>query len=133
MAVKNITLVKIAAIGGFITVTMGMAYRFKVNDNIRQSDHYKEALKTLRSHPASVYLLGEPIKDGMLDLEDQKKNYTNELDAHYEIPVRGPKQRGILHIWAQRSNQGEKYTINKMELALKNEPDRRLLIKAEDK
>lgn len=132
MAVKTVTLVKIAAIGGIITVSMGFALRFKINENIRQLDHYKEAMKILRSNPASVYLLGEPIKDKLLDLDNEKKNYTNKLDSHYEIPVSGSKQRGILHMWAKRNSEDEKYVVNKMELELKNEPDRRLLIKLEE-
>lgn len=129
MAPQTITLVKTAAIGGMLTLTMGFAYRLKVNGNIRESDHYKEAMKTLRSNKAAVHLLGEPIKDGLLDLGDDKKNWTNKLDAHYEVPLKGSKEKGVLHMWAQRDNEGESYVVKRMELALKSEPDRRLLIK----
>lgn len=129
MPVSNMTLVKIAAVGGVLTVSMGIALRLKINRNICETEYYKDAFKTLRSHPGAVNLLGEPIRDRLLDVGDQEKNYTRQLSAHYEVPVKGPKDKGILYFWAQRKSPDDAWYVNRIELGLKSEPNRRLLIK----
>lgn len=123
------TLVRIAAIGGIATVTMGFAWRMKINNNVASTHCYKEAMKTLRGNRGAVYLLGEPIKDNMFNVGDTKRNYTKDLLLHYEIPIKGSKQRGTLHYWGERMNKDEEYNLTRMELELKGEPNRRLLIK----
>lgn len=133
MALGNVSLMKIASIGGVLTVSMGFAYRLKVNDNIRRTDHYKEALKMLRSHKAAVKILGEPIKDGLIDIGDEHKNYTNKLSSRYEVPVNGSKKRGTLYFWVEREPGSEKYDIARMELQFKDDKDRRLIIKSSGK
>lgn len=129
MPISNMTLVKVAAVGGVITVSMGYAWRMKINRNIAESDSYKDAMKTLRQNKGAVYLLGEPIKDLLLDVGNTNKNYTKDFSQHYEVPLKGTKQRGTLHYWADRKAIEEKWNLNRIELELKNEPDRRLLIK----
>ena len=124
------TLVKIGAIGGVITVSMGMALRRKVNENIRQTEYYKEALKTVRSNQSAVYLLGEPMKEGRIQIDDAEKNFTKVDTAHYEVPIKGPKQKGVIYFWANKLDSG--WTVNRIELGLDNEPNRRLLIKNTD-
>ncbi|KAF2900723.1 hypothetical protein ILUMI_05464 [Ignelater luminosus] len=130
MPISNMTLMKIAAIGGFVTASMGFALRAKLNDRIAQTEYYKDALQTLRTHPGAVYLLGEPIKAGAIDVSDEK-NFTHHLSAHYEVPVRGTKQKGVLHFWADRKDTEDHWNVSRMELELKNEPTRRLLVKGE--
>ncbi|RZC41230.1 Coa1 domain containing protein [Asbolus verrucosus] len=119
---------KIAAVGGMVTVSMGMALRYKLSNNVKQTEYYKEALRTVRSNRGVVHLLGEPIKDGTIDVSDQEKNFTRQNTAQYEVPVRGPKQKGTVYFWAIKQNS-DHWTVNRIELGLKNEPNRRLLIK----
>lgn len=128
---SNIKLIKIAAFGGILTATMGLAYRSKVENNVKQTDHYKEAMKILRAHKAAISLLGEPIKDCRIEITNDNKNYTKALDSHYEVPVKGPKQRGVMHFWASRKSMNDKFVVDRVELELKNEKDKRLLIKSE--
>lgn len=129
MGISNMTLVKIASVGGILTVSMGYALRIKLNNKICQTDYYKDAFKTLRTNPAAVSLLGEPIKDHLLNVSDSEKNYTKPLTAHYEVPVKGPKQRGTLYFWAERKSIEDSWIVNRIELGLKDEPNKRLLIK----
>ncbi|XP_044264362.1 uncharacterized protein LOC123011121 [Tribolium madens] len=127
MGVSNMTLVKIGAIGGVATVTMGFFYRNKVDQNIKSTVYYKEALKTVRTNKGAVHLLGEPIKEGKIDIDDTETNFTKEHSARYEVPVRGPKQKGKIYFWASKHNS--EWVVNRIELGLEDEPNRRLLIK----
>lgn len=126
---SNINLIRIAAIGGVATVTMGMAYKWKINENIRKTDFYCDALKTLRSHKPAVHLLGEPIKDGSIEVENEEKNYTRLQEAKYEVPVKGPKEKGTLHFWAEKNSESGKWDVKRIELQLKSDASRRLIIK----
>ncbi|XP_017781572.1 PREDICTED: uncharacterized protein LOC108566274 [Nicrophorus vespilloides] len=127
--VTNQTLIKIAAIGGFLTASMGFAYRSKINSNIAKTDYYKEAMKTVRSHKGAIHLLGEPIKDCNIDVTDSTKNVTRNLSAQYAVPVKGAKEYGTVYFWANRQTSDDKWSVNRIELELKKDNTRRLLIK----
>uniref|UniRef100_V5FWA7 Cytochrome c oxidase assembly protein n=1 Tax=Anoplophora glabripennis TaxID=217634 RepID=V5FWA7_ANOGL len=102
----------------------------KINANIKATEFYKDALKTLRSHKAAVHLLGEPIKDAMIDIGNEKKNYAKENVAKYEVPVKGPKQRGTLYFWAERKNPESNWNVYRIELEVANDSTKRLLLKS---
>jgi cytochrome c oxidase assembly factor 1 len=127
MRVNNMTLVKIGAIGGMLTVSMGLAARFKISENIKKTEYYKDALKTVRTNKGAVYLLGEPMKDGRVDIGNSEKNFTKDDKAQYEVPIKGPKQKGMIYFWAAK--QDTEWVVKRIELGLQNEPNRRLLIK----
>lgn len=124
------TLVKIAALGGIATVTMGLGLRFKINNNIKNSGFCKDALKTVRSHKGAIHLLGEPIKDSQINVSDSSINYLKENCGKYEIPLRGSKQRGVLHMWIARTDDKSDWVVQRLELGVSSEPNRRLIIKS---
>lgn len=126
---SNINLIKIAALGGIATVTMGMAYQWKLNENIRNTDFYKEALQTLRSHKPALQLLGEPIKAGSINVEDVEKNYAREREARYEVPVKGPKEKGMMYLWARKEGDSDQWVVKRIELQLKKDASRRLVVR----
>lgn len=107
---------------------MGLLYHKKIKDTIREQEYYKDAIKTLRSHKGAVTLLGEPIKEGRLNI-GSSSNYCNNLEAHFEVPVKGPNQKGKIFFWASRKSDDDNWLVKRIELELRNEPDRRLLIK----
>lgn len=124
------TLVKIAALGGMATCTMGLLWRYKVNENICKTEYYRDAMKTLRAHKGAIYLLGEPIKDYLLDISDKESNYTTAENAHYQVPVKGPKDKGKLYFWAKKNINDDMWTVNRIELELKSDKSKRLLVKS---
>ncbi|XP_056645955.1 uncharacterized protein LOC130451150 [Diorhabda sublineata] len=129
MTLSNMTLVKIGAVGGVATVTMGLLYKNQINYNVKHTDFYKDALKTLRTHRGAVYLLGEPIKDRMINVGDVKTNFVQDYTAQYKVPVKGSKQSGYLYFWAEK-HDSNKWDVVRMELELDKEPNKRLLIKS---
>ncbi|XP_050075871.1 uncharacterized protein LOC126563285 [Anopheles maculipalpis] len=114
------------AVGG---ITAAMIMKVKLEDKIRSQPYYKEALKLLRAHQGAIQLLGEPIKDLSFDLGEESKKFGGGKIDSFAVPVRGPKVRGKYYFWAEM--QEDRWMIKRAELQLENEPDRRLLIKAE--
>lgn len=130
---SNTKLLRIASLGGIATVTMGLMTRSKFSNNVKQTDYCKEALATLRSHKGAAFLLGEPIRDLRIDVGDQKNNFTKGSEAQYQIPVSGTKQRGTMYLWAEKQPPEDKWIVCRIELELKNDPYKRLLIRGSDK
>ncbi|KAG8222938.1 hypothetical protein J437_LFUL000233 [Ladona fulva] len=126
--VSNAALARVAVFGGVITASTGFILYWKMQDNLKKTEYYTKALRILRSHPPAISLLGEPIKDGRVDLDDRKKNYCDGLKAQIEVPVRGPKQKGTLYFSAERAAHTEPWDVSHVELGLANEPNRRLRI-----
>ncbi|CAO1309658.1 unnamed protein product [Diamesa serratosioi] len=123
--VSNRTLAKAAtylAVGGFTSI---MWMRFQLQDKIRKQEYFKESMKMLRSHKGAIQVLGEPIKDAGFDIGHP--NYADSEKAHFEIKVKGSKERGAFFFWSERID--EKWNITKAELELKNDPEKRLVIK----
>ncbi|KAL1513117.1 hypothetical protein ABEB36_002579 [Hypothenemus hampei] len=123
------TLLKYSAIGGVATVIMGVLARGKIENNVKTAPFYKEAMKTLRGHAAAVYLLGEPIKDGKIDVGNNKKNFIDGNAAQFVVPLRGAKQRGIAYIYASKEDNDEQWSLSRIELEVNDRPDQRLVIK----
>lgn len=53
---SNKTLAKIAIYGGVICISSVMYVRSRIQDNIRDSEHFRAAMKTLRTHAGNQYL-----------------------------------------------------------------------------
>ncbi|CAH1981345.1 unnamed protein product [Acanthoscelides obtectus] len=130
MNMSTMTLVKIAAIGGVATVTMGILAKSKVSQNVTQTEFYKDALKTVRTHKGVVHLLGEPIKDLNIDVDDTKKNYCTGNSAKFEVPVKGSKQKGRVYFWADKNEKENKWIVKRIELELNDDKSKRLLVKS---
>lgn len=155
---SNRTLAKVAVYGGVICISAVMYARSHIQDNIRKSEHFRQALKTLRTHSGMIFyavfffyynisistclgavqLLGEPIKENGFDLGDSRRNYCTSTAAQFEVKVSGPKDKGTMFFWANRQPVAEEpsvdagWTINRLELEVKSMPDRRLVVKKEE-
>lgn len=127
--ISTYTLMTIASFGGVATVTMGLMARNRINDNVKKTEYFKEALACVRMHKGAISLLGEPIKDLRIQVGDLSRNFTKGDQAQYEVPVSGSKQKGVIYFWAEREKSENNWTVSRIELELKNDPYRRLLIK----
>ncbi|KAG6461013.1 cytochrome c oxidase assembly factor 1 homolog [Manduca sexta] len=126
MTISTRTLVQIAGWGGVVVGTTGIYLQYRLIDNVRSYDYYKNALKKLRAHAGAVHYLGEPIKDKRFKLTDKENNFSDGKDARFRIPVTGPKDKGVYYFWAVRENN--EWTITRAELELKSKPEARLII-----
>lgn len=129
--VSNSTLVKIAAYGGIIVSATGFYLQNKIIDRVREHVYYKTALKKLRTHAGAVFYLGEPIKDYNFKLSDAESNSSSTEDAHFCIPIKGPKDKGHYYFWAHKIDN--EWKITKAELKLNSKPDQLLVIVKEQK
>lgn len=121
---------KIGIFGGVATVVMGFLARGKIEDNVKSSPFYKNAIKLVRAHPAAVHLLGEPIKAGYIDVGNQRKNKIEGATAQFEVPLKGSKQKGNLFVYAVREGEGdaERWSLKKVELEVADRPNKKLLV-----
>ncbi|XP_063701662.1 uncharacterized protein LOC134831777 [Culicoides brevitarsis] len=126
---SNKKLIQIAAYAGVFTATSAMLMRDSIIQRIKKQDYYTESLKILRAHPGAVTLMGEPIKELGFKLED-KKNFADGKNAHFEVKVKGPKDSGKMYLWAERVE--EKWNVKRIELELKSQENKRLVVKKEE-
>lgn len=124
------TLLKYAAFGGLITAVTGYAVRGRIHNNIKNTAHFKKALEELKAHRGAIYILGEPIQVGNVNIDDSANNFTKDYTAQYRVPVIGLKKEGDLYFWAERDNVEDEWIICRMELGLKDTPNKRLLVKS---
>ncbi|XP_018795942.1 PREDICTED: uncharacterized protein LOC108973269 [Bactrocera latifrons] len=124
---SNKTLGKIAVYGAFASITAVMYMRYKIEDNIRNSEYFRIALKTLRQHKGASSLLGEPIKELGFDLSNSS-NFSDGQIAQFMVHVKGVKDKGKMYFWANRTPDSG-WFIDRLELELRSQPDKRFLIK----
>lgn len=103
-----------------------------IEGRIKNTDYYREAMKILRAHHGAKQILGEPIKDMRIDLTDQDIKCDN-FKAFVRVKVGGPNEKGIMHFWAGRTDSKDPWSVQRIELELVNQPDKRLLVKKEEK
>lgn len=119
------TLLKVAAVGGVVTISSGMILQSILQRRVRDSEVYRQAVGILRNNPAAETFLGKPILTGNLDLQ-KKENYCYSDKAYLEIPVKGSKMKGVLYFSAERPSPQDKWIFHRMELELKDEYGGRL-------
>lgn len=81
-----------------------------INSLFENSTPYKEAMSTLKSNPEVIALLGEPIEidgeiKGGLNIQNDGGNAT------FEIPVKGPKEKALYSVVAQKINGEWSYLV----------------------
>ena len=92
-----------AIAGIFFALVLGAVIMFVIFSGFKSSDVYKEALSRAQSDPRVVEALGTPIQAGLFvtgSLETQGISG----DAQLNIPIHGPKGRGVLYAAARREN-----------------------------
>lgn len=103
-----------------LAITYQLIYRLRIEYTLYQKQFFKDAMKMLRANQESVNILGSPIFDVSIDLENPR-NYIYNYSAHYEIPVVGLKQSGVLYFWANRTDRESAWELTKVELVVRAE------------
>ncbi|ENN78257.1 uncharacterized protein LOC109536437 [Dendroctonus ponderosae] len=132
MTITNMTLVKVAAVGGIATVLMGFTARAKIENNIKTASFYKEALEQVRGHPAAVQLLGKPIRDGYINVGRSSENLIEGNKGHFTVPLKGQKQKGTMYLYTTKEDNDVEWTLSRIELAVANLPDKKLIVKNDE-
>jgi cytochrome oxidase complex assembly protein 1 len=88
---------------------------------IKSSDVYQQALTRVRSNPAVVRELGEPIEPGWLI--SGSINVSNDSgNADVRIPVSGPKKSGA--VYATAIKKQDKWDFSALEVEIEGETKR---------
>ncbi|XP_059479125.1 uncharacterized protein LOC132198871 [Neocloeon triangulifer] len=126
---SNRTLAKVATYGAVITVSAAFYIKSKIEDRLKSQPYFKTALRQLEEHPGAVKFLGKPIKMGKMYLEDSENNFCHEGKAQFQVNVRGTKSNGTYFFWSEFNEENKLWTVNRAELELADQPDKRLVIK----
>lgn len=125
------TLARTAAIGGFIVIGSAHYIKGHIQGGIKQSEYYRESLKVVRENRGVAHLMGEPIRDGSLDLGDSEHNFCTGTEAQFRVPLKGAKQKGTLYLWASRLEFSEPWSVDRLELSLDDHPGKRILLRGQ--
>ncbi len=93
----------------FIVVIAGAMFS-GITSLFENSTPYQEAMTTLKSNPEVIELLGEPIEiegeiKGGINIQNDGGNAT------FEIPVKGPKEKALYSVVAQKVNGEWSYLV----------------------
>lgn len=66
-----------------------------------------------------------------MGIDISEPNKADKLSAYFEIKVRGSKEMGTLFLWADRPNETDPWNVPRLELQIRDDDQKRLLIKKE--
>jgi hypothetical protein len=65
-------------------------------------------------------------------LDIGEPNVAKSTEAHFEVKVKGPQNKGTMYFWADRPTDKDKWQISRLELELQNDDKRLVVIKPKD-
>ena len=96
----------IAGIGGIATAVFGYYVRRDAVVKYAALPYYQDSIRALRRDEGVAFILGRPVVDKQFDIADRKRNFVDVREAKFEIPVSGPKGRGVYHVSARNIENG---------------------------
>lgn len=125
--------IRLGIVGGIGTFICVNSVPLVYNKKIRNSDHYKQAIKLLRGHTEAVKCLGEPIKEGFVKVTDPKEFGRDEEKMWINVPVYGSKTNGkLFYDFILKTEENQPTKLLRVELTLDSHKDYKLLIKREE-
>ena len=113
------------ALGILWTGVSGMVYlRHQERKKILQSDYYKTSMALLRAFTPAVEKLGNPIIERPIDVFFNAGLSITPFTARVTVPLKGSVNSGILYSWSSRDEVNEGWRIERLDLDVKNEPER---------
>lgn len=105
--------------GGFVGCT-GLYMHSKMQKQFKQTSFVRESLSALYKHKGACHLLGTPIKNFNIHFHDLENNHTDDEEAIFKIPVKGPVGHGWYYIRAEPKGKGGLWVGVKCELEIEN-------------
>lgn len=105
-----ILLLPVVLLTGFVGAILAIVF-----GSIKSTDVYEEALARVRSSPAAIEALGQPIEDGLL-MGGNIRVSGPSGSADLSIPLHGPKGEGDLYVVASKSAGRWEYQTLELEL-----------------
>ncbi|XP_071561642.1 uncharacterized protein [Temnothorax nylanderi] len=134
--VSNQTLMKIASLGGFITASTGYAFHYRIQNDIKESETYKDVMDTLRAHKKAVPYLGEPVTLGRITYGDGSRTLEHEdatVEQDYKwfkVPLTGANTKAKLYYEVTLNRELEnKPEASKIEITFDNIPGKTFVIR----
>lgn len=127
--VSNHTLMKIGAIGGFVTAGTGYAFKFRIENDIKKSENYEDAIQALRDHKKAVPYFGEPIRFGRIKFGDGRLKDTIPY-KWFKVSITGTNTKGNMYYEVTLNQKLEnKSEVSKIEVRFDNIPGKTFVIR----
>ncbi|CAL1548740.1 unnamed protein product [Lymnaea stagnalis] len=109
-------LIKVALVGGVVVLGATTWMESKLQSNFRKQGYYTKAVKLLHNYEPASQFLGHPLYSGKVHLADESKLKVEGTTAKLEIPLKGSKGKGALHVLASREKLGDEWTVDQLDL-----------------
>lgn len=124
---------KIAGIGGFVTASTGYAFHFRVQNDIKLTETYQDAMTTLREHKKAVPYFGEPIKFGRIKYGDGQRmleRYNTIPYKWFKVSVKGTNTKGNVYYEVTLNEKLQNSPeVSKIEVTFDNIPGKSFVIR----
>jgi len=115
MSIFNTTLFKVAFGGGVFVVGSCKWMENRMRTNFREQEWYKKGVQMFHQYKPAEDYLGSPVSNGHVNLS---KLMVIECEANAAIPVKGPKGKGLLWIYASRESIKKSWEIDQLDLEI---------------
>lgn len=125
---------RIVLIGAVPVVLAMNTVPYIIASKLKNTEPYKDAMNLVRNHPDVINYMGEPIEESRIKVT-KKENYGVEGPHNnwFRIPVSGPKMQGDVFVkWTYKKANEEVRRLASVELQLKQLPDFKLILKADE-
>ncbi|KAK7113740.1 hypothetical protein V1264_012976 [Littorina saxatilis] len=126
------TLTKVAVFGSIASVAGAAFFTNKIHENLQREEYHRKPMYMLRHYQPAVDLLGHPIHPTRMDLGNTEKNRIDGYEAKLAIPVKGPKDKGTLYVWASREKAGDSWDVTRLDLEVGEANERLTFHKGEN-
>lgn len=120
----------VAGVIGMGIPTAGYVTRWLIQEKLKNSVSYCEAVECLNSHQEVKKLLGEPIETGRIDIGDNDACGQRDNVKWFTIPIKGSLATGKLRYWIVITNaEKNEFHVPKIELRLNDKDETSLMLK----
>lgn len=122
---------KIAGLGGFVTASTGYTFHYRIQQDIKKSDTYKDAINALHTHKKAVPYLGEPVTMGRITYGTGQLMVGEKITNYkwFKVPLTGTNTKGKLYYEVMLNCTENKLEVSKIEIVFDNVPGKTFVIK----
>lgn len=130
---NKISLTSLGLVAGLVGMAIpgaGFTTRWLVQEKLKKSKSYCEAVECLTSNQEAKKLLGEPIEPGRIDVGDNDACGRKDNVKWFTIPVKGSITTGKVRYWIIITDaEKNEFYVPKIELRVDDKNETSIIIK----
>ncbi|KAF6019912.1 COA1 [Bugula neritina] len=108
---------KFCAAGALVPLSAAL-YNEKVQVDLKKQPYYMDSMKLISGYPVLEEYLGKSYSIKRISRGASSNTRIGKEFASLDIPVQGPKDRGVIHIQASHHLNG--WVVDQMDIKLRN-------------